>query len=231
MPHKLGRNELCYCGSGKKYKKCCLNSSSGQRPVSAEPCVFDPRTVHTIYRKEYLRAFGKDFVPPNPTHEELRETAAHEAGHVVAYLALGFEVRFATAYPYFEDGRGWARGATDLKSKEIPVEKIRELVVAICAGVAGAPESNPDADVDQLERIFRCFSAPFNGKKVFEDHLPYAEIVLEKNKSAHQIVTDLLIAKQVVAGEEIRQAIHSVLRPVKFDGVNLLIAEVQAVPA
>jgi hypothetical protein len=22
---KLGRNELCFCGSGQKYKKCCLN--------------------------------------------------------------------------------------------------------------------------------------------------------------------------------------------------------------
>lgn len=21
---KMGRNELCYCGSGKKHKKCCL---------------------------------------------------------------------------------------------------------------------------------------------------------------------------------------------------------------
>lgn len=21
--HKLGRNEPCHCGSGKKYKKCC----------------------------------------------------------------------------------------------------------------------------------------------------------------------------------------------------------------
>ena len=21
---KIGRNELCHCGSGKKYKKCCL---------------------------------------------------------------------------------------------------------------------------------------------------------------------------------------------------------------
>ncbi|GHT91077.1 hypothetical protein FACS1894122_02790 [Alphaproteobacteria bacterium] len=26
MSNKLGRNELCYCGSGKKYKKCCLQS-------------------------------------------------------------------------------------------------------------------------------------------------------------------------------------------------------------
>lgn len=23
-PHKFGRNEPCICGSGKKYKKCCL---------------------------------------------------------------------------------------------------------------------------------------------------------------------------------------------------------------
>ncbi len=25
-PPKVGRNELCPCGSGKKFKKCCLNS-------------------------------------------------------------------------------------------------------------------------------------------------------------------------------------------------------------
>lgn len=24
---QLGRNELCHCGSGKKYKKCCLNAT------------------------------------------------------------------------------------------------------------------------------------------------------------------------------------------------------------
>jgi len=22
---KIGRNDQCFCGSGKKYKKCCLN--------------------------------------------------------------------------------------------------------------------------------------------------------------------------------------------------------------
>lgn len=25
IPNKKGRNELCDCGSGKKYKKCCLS--------------------------------------------------------------------------------------------------------------------------------------------------------------------------------------------------------------
>lgn len=26
MTNKINRNDLCYCGSGKKYKKCCLNA-------------------------------------------------------------------------------------------------------------------------------------------------------------------------------------------------------------
>ena len=28
MTRKIGRNELCSCGSGLKYKKCCLNTSN-----------------------------------------------------------------------------------------------------------------------------------------------------------------------------------------------------------
>ena len=27
---KLGRNEPCHCGSGKKYKKCCLSKDDGE---------------------------------------------------------------------------------------------------------------------------------------------------------------------------------------------------------
>ncbi len=27
MNHGTGRNEACPCGSGKKYKKCCLNAA------------------------------------------------------------------------------------------------------------------------------------------------------------------------------------------------------------
>lgn len=24
---KIGRNKLCYCGSGKKYKRCCIDKT------------------------------------------------------------------------------------------------------------------------------------------------------------------------------------------------------------
>lgn len=38
MDKKKGRNEACQCGSGKKYKQCCLlkKSSSGKRKLTAK---------------------------------------------------------------------------------------------------------------------------------------------------------------------------------------------------
>lgn len=30
---KLGRNDICYCGSGKKFKKCCIDKP---KPMSKE---------------------------------------------------------------------------------------------------------------------------------------------------------------------------------------------------
>jgi len=31
MLPKIGRNELCPCGSGKKYKKCCMEATNDRR--------------------------------------------------------------------------------------------------------------------------------------------------------------------------------------------------------
>lgn len=33
---KIGRNEKCPCGSGKKYKHCCLNSGQYEKMVDAK---------------------------------------------------------------------------------------------------------------------------------------------------------------------------------------------------
>lgn len=33
MAAKLGRNDPCYCGSGKKYKACCMNSPVATLPM------------------------------------------------------------------------------------------------------------------------------------------------------------------------------------------------------
>lgn len=36
MSNKKGRNELCPCGSGKKYKKCCGFRAQMQKQIKAE---------------------------------------------------------------------------------------------------------------------------------------------------------------------------------------------------
>lgn len=71
---EVGRNHPCPCGSGKKYKKCCLLKKSGQEPAPAgpeprKPPVPDPvfrrlreslsrYAEREISRKEFLRATG-----------------------------------------------------------------------------------------------------------------------------------------------------------------------------
>jgi tetratricopeptide (TPR) repeat protein len=39
---KIGRNEPCPCGSGKKYKKCCLSGQPEKRPPSGRKQRFIP---------------------------------------------------------------------------------------------------------------------------------------------------------------------------------------------
>ena len=39
---KIGRNAPCPCGSGRKYKKCCLAAKDGKRKPSARPIKYIP---------------------------------------------------------------------------------------------------------------------------------------------------------------------------------------------
>lgn len=43
---KIGRNDPCHCGSGKKYKKCCQGSDQAQR--SETPSLVQPGTGRFI---------------------------------------------------------------------------------------------------------------------------------------------------------------------------------------
>jgi uncharacterized protein len=37
MTEKIGRNDLCLCGSGKKYKNCCLQKEQHQKQTGITP--------------------------------------------------------------------------------------------------------------------------------------------------------------------------------------------------
>jgi len=59
---KIGRNEACPCGSGKKYKKCCLGKNAG-----ATRATIETRRARRPEPKETRRAR-----PPEPTEAETR---------------------------------------------------------------------------------------------------------------------------------------------------------------
>ncbi len=67
---EVGRNHPCPCGSGKKYKKCCLLKESGQGPALAEPGSRKPPATDPVFqnlRKSLVRyverdAFRNDFL-------------------------------------------------------------------------------------------------------------------------------------------------------------------------
>ncbi|MCU9814855.1 SEC-C metal-binding domain-containing protein [Paraclostridium sp. AKS73] len=48
----LGRNELCPCGSGKKYKKCCLNKDVVSERASRK-IVLSQKQYSQLYSKLY----------------------------------------------------------------------------------------------------------------------------------------------------------------------------------
>ena len=48
---EVGRNHPCPCGSGKKYKKCCLLKESGQGAAPAEPGPRKPPAPDPVFRR------------------------------------------------------------------------------------------------------------------------------------------------------------------------------------
>jgi uncharacterized protein YecA (UPF0149 family) len=51
---KLGRNDLCHCGSGNKYKKCCLakDEAGNITRIAASPEPFsNPINLNTLIEK------------------------------------------------------------------------------------------------------------------------------------------------------------------------------------
>ncbi len=56
---KISRNTLCPCGSGKKYKRCCLNTSSSTRPSDLQYAKKHRIQIKTPEQIEGIRRAGQ----------------------------------------------------------------------------------------------------------------------------------------------------------------------------
>lgn len=62
-PHKVGRNEPCPCGSGKKFKKCCLGS---QRLDEPSQILQTPDVARSALQDEEAPLTYDPFMEPDP---------------------------------------------------------------------------------------------------------------------------------------------------------------------
>jgi uncharacterized protein len=73
MNKKPGRNDPCPCGSGKKYKNCCINEqrpkatlSGTKRKFSAKVLTVPPKPVNLMERTYGSAIEGVENEPPPP---------------------------------------------------------------------------------------------------------------------------------------------------------------------
>jgi hypothetical protein len=119
---KVGRNDLCPCGSGKKYKKCCL--------ASDEAAARSPQPAAVAARRPSLASY----VQEHDALDELTEASNAvvdmvQAGHLDAaeQAAHGLLARFPDVHDGYDrlgmvcEARGDRRQAADYYRKAIDV--------------------------------------------------------------------------------------------------------------
>ena len=74
---KIGRNDPCHCGSGKKYKKCCLNQKSAKNQSTSINDLNNLREEFSQYDNfELIQLLSRLIIcPENHSHLIRLETA------------------------------------------------------------------------------------------------------------------------------------------------------------
>ena len=135
---KIGRNEPCPCGSGKKHKKCCLETTA-QPGAVAEVLKNAALSDH-----EHVCDFCSDEVDEVDEVDELDD----RADHILDELLGGrVDVAEALAHDFIRDFPGEAEGF-DLLSMVYEGRGQRERALALLRQASEIAHANPDYDAD-----------------------------------------------------------------------------------
>lgn len=88
VTHQVGRNELCPCGSGKKFKKCCLVSPQPRVP-SSQPHL--GQTSHSLPVNRLLQSPPTSLVRSRRANEVLFDAPLANGGRLHAVLLYSDE--------------------------------------------------------------------------------------------------------------------------------------------
>ena len=68
MTKKIGRNDPCPCGSGKKYKQCCLAKQGFRKPKMSAKWINRPKVPNLMER-----TFGETIAHTEKTYHPLSD--------------------------------------------------------------------------------------------------------------------------------------------------------------
>lgn len=80
MQKKISRNDPCPCGSGKKYKACCLKSSGGRKKINAKVISSGPKINKEKAPDLMERTFGAAI---RASHSEERPPSPEDKGNTL----------------------------------------------------------------------------------------------------------------------------------------------------
>ena len=116
---KIGRNDLCPCGSGKKFKKCCRDIESVAKLRAHNDAVCEA-LVKQVRQTDPVRF-----------EHQLSHKAFHETGHALMQMLFYRDLRRVTIVPSFETWEDVQQGVSRLSSGVcIPIEHQLERINA-----------------------------------------------------------------------------------------------------
>lgn len=73
---KVGRNDLCPCGSGKKFKKCC-EAKASKRSIGSAQVITGPNKMASFFQRHITPVN-----PTKPVEERIAEEVPSDTKHL-----------------------------------------------------------------------------------------------------------------------------------------------------
>ena len=105
---KTGRNDPCPCGSGKKYKKCCLKKESAAAPATPGAALKEANVNARLMAQKWMSALGGEGLVPDDGGDQLKlirdEFRVADGNALERVLAMGKKSEHGVL---FYEGKQW----------------------------------------------------------------------------------------------------------------------------
>jgi len=127
---KIGRNDPCPCGSGKKYKKCCLNKQSSSQAIPAEVKLHFEKIQALQEQIKKQQGLGRPII--SCVHNGYRLVAVSVASRVYWEKAEKWRTFHDFLFDYIKTAVGKEWGSAELKKKGEDQHPIIQWYVKSC---------------------------------------------------------------------------------------------------